>query len=174
MKRLLAVFIVLGLCCAAKATVVSLEDEGSTITATPGETLVLELVADEPLSEFDAIISITGDATITGAMSSADSLDYGWWPVPFGNWIEPIYGPSSVEIGAETFDGHPPGAVGYVEITYGSGTVVVSLAQGNSIPLQPWRPLPLPDCSSGVLTIVPEPATIFLLGIGAVLLRRRC
>jgi len=170
MKRLLAVFIVLGLCCAAKATVVSLKDEGSTITATPGQAIVLELEADGLLSAFDAIASFTGDATITGAMSSADSIDYGW-PVVFGNWINPIYHTNSVEIGAETLGDHAPGDIGYVEITYGSGAVIVSVACGNSIPLGLWGPLP--DCSSVVLTIVPEPATIFLLGLGAVLLRKR-
>lgn len=170
MKRLLAVFIVLGLCCAAKATVVSLEDEGSTITATPGQALVLELVADELLSKFDAIISITGDATITGAMSSADSIDYGW-PVVFGNWINPIYRTNSVEIGAETLGDHAPGDIGYVEITYGSGAVIVSVAWGNSIPLGLWGQLP--PCSTGVVTIVPEPGSILLIGLGAVLLRKR-
>ncbi len=172
MKRLLIIFFVLGICGTAQGIMISLENEGSTITATAGEVMIIELEADELLYKFDAIVSFTGDAAITGAMSSADSMDYGWG-VAFGNWINPIYRTNSVEIGAEILGNHLPGPVGYVEITYGSGTVVVSLAQGNSIYL-PAGWWPLPECSSGVLTIVPEPATIFLLGLGgAVVLRRR-
>lgn len=171
MRWLLIIFVVLGICSTAQSVMISLENEGSTITASAGEAMVIELLADELLFKFDAIVSFTGDAAITDAMSSADSMDYGW-PVVFGNWINPIYGLDSVEIGAETLGGHLPGPVGYVEITYGSGTVVVSLAQGSSIYLPAvWGPLP--ECSSGVLTIVPEPATILLLGLGAVVLRRR-
>jgi len=171
-KKLLAVFIVLGLCCAAKATVVSLKDEGSTITATPGQALVLELVADDSLFMFDAIISVAGDATITDAMDSASAVDYGWFVV-FDNFITPIYRENSVEIGAESIPepGHPGGDIGFVEITYGSGAVIVSVACGNSIPLGFWGQLP--PCSTGVVTIVPEPASILLLGLGVVILKRR-
>lgn len=172
MKRLLAVLIVLGLCGAAGATtvpVVSFEDEGTTIITTPEGVVSLDIVTDSPFNILHAIVTVEGDAIITGAMNSSDADQYGWDPTfP----LDPIgLGTKSVELGGVAFPGTATGTIAYVEITYGSGEVVVS-----GWPRRPTMPGPPPPpvyFSDGVVTIIPEPATFLLFGLGALLLHRR-
>jgi hypothetical protein len=172
MKKLFAVLMVLGLCGAASGANVSLQDEGTVIDASAtGGVVILNVFTTDTLFSLDALISFTGDATITGALSSADSAGYGWDP---GFPIDPIFGSSDVEIGGTTFGAAPGGVVGYVEITYGSGTVTVSIAGaqgfGGSIDGATFAPATF---SGGTVDIIPEPATIALLGFGALALLRR-
>ncbi len=146
--------------------VLSFVDEWQTIITTPGSVVRLEIETNETMFVFMASIEVDGDAIITGAISSADADDYGWDNVSYP--IDPIgLGTKTVEIGAEIFSGNSGPLVAYVEVTYGSGNVIVS---GHPVPL---FPNPTNEFSPGVVTIVPEPATLVLLVLGALTLRRK-
>jgi hypothetical protein len=174
MKKLLAVLIVLGLCRAASATTVSLEDEGTTIITSPGSVVVLNFVVDASLIELNVLVNVTGDATITDAISTVDAASYGWDPMfsvdPMFSFDPTGLGTTTAEIRMSNFDGNGPGVVGYVDVYYRSGEVVVSVAEGPyyGIPEQP-----IPHFSTGVVTIIPEPATILLFGLGVLMVKTR-
>ena len=169
MKKLLAVLIVLGLCGAAGATTVSFEDEGTTIITTPGGIVSLDIVTDWNLLALDAIVCITDGAWIIDVEYSGDPDEPPFIPLP----QPPVGGPGYMEFGCVWFAGSPDGAVATIQIRYESGEVVVSLAPGDSFG-GTWDAAYLPaDFSDGIVTIIPEPATLLLLGLGAVLLRRR-
>ena len=171
MKKLLVLVLVLGFSGLASAVpVVFFADEDQTITATPGSVVVLNIETVEILTGIDLTIEVDGGATITGAMSIADCGDYGWDPSLSGDPLG--LGTDTVEILAGSFLGNSGPVVGYVAITYGGGQVIVSGG-----PLEPPEPMPGPEppsyFSHGVVTIIPEPGTILLLGLGGLMLRKR-
>jgi hypothetical protein len=175
MKKLLALLLVLGMSSLASATTVSLTDEGMTIDATPGDTVTLTISSDATpgIVAFDAIITVTGGDIISAAMDGGDA-DYGTygWDVGF-----PIYaigvGTSSVEIGGGNFMGNVNTIIGWVDVAYEGGTQVVDIAPGVAHGGNGDTGLNPLTYSSGVVTIVPEPMTIALLGLGGLALLRR-
>ena len=172
MKKLFAVLMVLCFCGAASASMVSLELEGTTISTAPG-VVIINIATDTPLYALDAVVTVTGGDLITQAMSPTDAATYGYDPI--GYPINPIGVPGAVvELGGTTFSGQSNLICGYVEVTYTGGTQLVSLAGGTALGGSFDNQFMTPGFSSGVVTIVPEPMTIALLGLGGlVLLRRR-
>ena len=171
MKKLFALLVILALCGAANAATVSLVDEGTTIAATGGVEYTLEITSTGPLFSLDLLISVSGDATITGAMGQ-DASDYGW---DAGLDSDPIYGTGNVNIGASNFNNAPGPLVAYIKVTYGSGEVVVSIEDsvasiGGSVDGTTYGDI---DVSTGTVTLLPEPMTIALLGLGGLFIRRR-
>jgi hypothetical protein len=161
MKKLLAVLIVLGLCGTASATL-SFIDGGKTIITPPGGVVHLNIVTNSPLYFLDVIAGIDGEAIITGAMHISDCVNYGWDPTLS---FDPVgLGTKEVELGAGALTANVGPEVAYIQVTYGSGVVVVSGCDASY-----WPPVPFPD----FVTIIPEPATLLLLGLGAVLLIRK-
>jgi hypothetical protein len=170
MKKLFTTLIILILCSTANAvTTIRLVDEGTVIDASlTGGVVKLEIENDNGLSAMDVVANITGDGLFSGAMNLADCSAYGWDPTLS---MDPIFTAGQVEIGAGTM-GTVYGLCGYVEVTYtGPVEAVISLHGGGYYPFPIYDP---PIISPGVVTIIPEPATLALLGLGAlVLLRRR-
>jgi hypothetical protein len=177
MKKLLAVLMVLGICGAANATNISLQDEGTTITASPGVVVTINILTDAPLITCDALITVTGDViygddVITDALSKSTAAAYGWDPTlsfdPLG------LGTSVVEIGGGLGVGVNSGpVVGFVDVLYTGGQQFVSIAGATGFGGSYDEQYNTPDFSAITLTIVPEPATIALLGLGGLALLRR-
>jgi hypothetical protein len=169
---------VLVFCAAANATSIRLTDEGITITATPGQSITLTLtVSGGSLICLDAIFSITGNGTFTGGMSTTDCANYGWQQGVAPPW--PIISAGSAEISGGNFSYGVSGIVGYATLTYNGGIVVVSVRDGglDGIFCGTWDGFTYnpaqPGFSTGVVTIVPEPITLVLLGLGGLFIRRR-
>lgn len=180
MKKLLIVSIVLLLSVPASATTsVFLTDANTTINAAPGSIVQLTIssnadgVTNFGISYFDCIATVTGGDVITGTLNLANCAAYGWDPGL--SWDPRGVGTASVEMGAGTLiaNGNLNAIIAYVDVAYTGGTQVVDIAPcfcfGGSadVVLDP-----LYFVSDGVVTIIPEPATLLLLALGGLLLRR--
>lgn len=171
MKKLFAVLMVLCLCGAANASMISLVDEGTVIDASLTAGVVkLEIQSDAGLSGLNLIVAITGDGIISGAMNLGDCASYGW---DASLSYDPIYSAGQVEITGGGM-ANVMGSAGFVEITYaGPLDVVVSLL-GDGPHGGSWGVDYTPATySPGFVTIIPEPMTIALLGLGGLALLRR-
>jgi hypothetical protein len=181
LNKLLPIALVLAFSLQAGATTISLTAEGTTINATPGSTVHLTIssnadgVNNFAFAFFDCIIAVTGGDVITSAISTVDAHVYGWDATlsfdPDG------LGTESVEIACGNFLAPLIAIIGYVDVAYTGGTQVVGIEPGYSFGgggghNHDIMGYPL-IFSTGVVTIVPEPATLLLLTLGALLLRKR-
>ncbi len=180
MKKLFTLLLILYMASLAGATTISLTDENTTITATPGSTVTLTISSNADgvnnlgLLSMDVIITVNGGDIITDALHLAIAASYGWDPAfsapPIG------LGTASVEICAGSVDfvnGNLFPIIGFVDLAYTGGTQVVSIALGDSCNPSYDIMYQKPIVSTGVVTIVPEPATLVLLGLGALTILRR-
>ncbi len=177
MKKLLIMMLVLCVTSLASATTISLTDEGTQVSAMPGDTVTLTISSDGATAlgiiSMDTVLTVSGDV-ITGAMNLTDCASYGWDPGFSDN--PKFLGTTSVAVagGSSNFTtGNIAAIVGYVEVAYTGGIQVVSIAAGMN-----WGGSYLLDGSSpvysqGIVEIVPEPMTIALLGLGGLFMLRR-
>jgi hypothetical protein len=173
MKNLLIVMLVLGLTSLASAVTVSLVDEGTIIDVAAGTTVRLNVVADGGLIGLDAIATVVGGDVVSAAPGVADAPGLGWDP---GFSFDPLdVGTAAAEIGFGTFGASPvdPSIAGWFDIAYTGGTQVITLTGGQRHGGTTDSSFMPGVYSLGVVTIVPEPATIALLGLGALAFLRR-
>ena len=177
MKKLFAVLMVLCLCGAVSASMISLELEGTQIIAAPGDDVIINIATDTPLYGLDAVVTVTNGDIINKAMNPIDDPGnpnaYGWDMV--GYPITPIGVPGPVvEVGGTTFTGESNLICGYVVVAFtGTGPQVVSVAAGVKHGGSFDNEYNTPDFSTGIVEIIPEPMTIALLGLGGLFLLRR-
>ena len=95
-----------------------------------GDEVTVQVYSDVPLLGMDLGITITGDANITSAVSTADCDEYGWDP----SWpTDPLIDPTGwVYIHGVKWDADAEGVVGYIKFRYNSGQVSVSITEGEA------------------------------------------
>lgn len=165
MNKLLAISIVLVLSIPADVTAVSFEDEDTAIVTYPGAIVSLNIVDELGLGSLDTIVCITDGARIVDAMYEHEGVILPPYPV--------VEGPGCMEFGEFWSGNLPNGAVASVKIKYEVGGVVVSLSPGYSFGGTWYTDNTPANFSTGVVTIVPEPATFLLLALGAVFLTKK-
>ncbi len=181
MKKLLIITLVLCMTSLAGATTISMTDEHTTITATPGSDVTLYISSDAATSglgliSFDAVVTVTGGDVIVDALGNNPCFFY-----PCFGWEPPLtppigLGTPTVEIGGGATNfitGNLEPIIGFVVVAYTGGTQVVDIGPGMS-----WGGSYLingspPVFSTGTVEIIPEPATLALLGLGALAILRR-
>jgi len=96
----------------------------------PNQEITVQIQTDTPLFCMGLGITVTGDATITGAVSTADCNDYGWDP----DWpTDPYIDPEGwVYVSGVSWLGEANGVVGYIKFRYNSGEVSVSITEGDA------------------------------------------
>lgn len=171
MKKLLVLMLVLGMTSLAGASIVSLVDNGLTISASPGDTVKVLVTSNTGLLGLDVIGTVIGGDIITGAMNKSNAAVYGWDAVGFP--IDPIgVGTAEAEIAGANFSGNMLTIVGYFDVLYTGGEQHFSIRPGMVFGGSSDIYFEVPSIA-GMVTIVPEPATIALLGLGGLALLRR-
>jgi len=122
MRAVLITLLVVGFACTVSAGSISFVGEG--FIPEPNQEVTVQIQTDTPLLCMDACIAVTGDATITTAMNTADCNQYGWDP----SWpSDPYIDPNGwVEISGVKWESDANGVVGYFKFVYHSGEVTVS------------------------------------------------
>ena len=163
MKKLLVLMLVLGMASAANATVLSWSEDAITIGAIDG-TAVVQLVADDAITfsaskwvgyspattSLGSITSITARAAAGSSPVIEDpaTTTYdGWWTVQSRDVDEPFTLASGSQYDV-TIQGYVTGTFGLDSDSYGTNDVLE-------------------------VTVLPEPMTIALLGLGGLFLLRR-
>jgi alpha-tubulin suppressor-like RCC1 family protein len=95
-----------------------------------GDEVTVQIYTDTPLFCMGLIITVMGDANITGAVSTADCNEYGWDP----DWpTDPYIDPEGwLYISGVSWEGQAEGVVGYLKFRYNSGEVTVSIIEGDA------------------------------------------
>jgi hypothetical protein len=188
MKKLLALVLVLGIASMSMAAVgatISLVGpaEGEKGSATnpllPSETCVIMVVSDAPILSLDAIVSLQGLASITGATDVATGVAKHGWDAGFA--ADTAMTARSATFAAGNFNGLGGAGKVLAEIVVHCDgedlvPVVVDIIGndqlGGSVNIDGLSLAAFSDVSALVYQI-PEPMTMSLLGMGALALIRR-
>jgi len=176
MRSFLALALVLGLASTAIAALqISVNGElnpGNDITIGIDETVVISIWTNTAIADMDGVDYIMGADTSLGQFDWSGAT---YSPIPWSNeikgtWPDPPAG----------YDGFW-GQVANLGTSVASGTVLVNnvvfegVGEGDAvITLYNWPTVgPLEELDSVSIQIIPEPATLALVGLGGLLLRRR-
>jgi hypothetical protein len=182
MKKLLVLILVLGISSVANAVLVDMTVGGTTITRTASGSVTLYVTASDSgdgakLGDIDALMTVTGGDVISGAMNLSDCASYGWDVSLSANPVG--LGTAGVQMdGGMASTAGTLGVVGYVTIAYTMGnkdvvTVNFSEYYGGSYDTNFNEVMSDSFSTLGGVTIIPEPMTMALLGLGGLFLRRR-
>jgi len=120
----------------------SVELAGEGFIPEPNQEITVQIQTDTLLFCMGLIITVTGDANITGAVSTADCNIYGWDP----DWpTDPYIDPEGwLYISGVSWEGQAEGVVGYLKFRYNSGEVTVSIIEGDAYDAN-CEPVPISD-----------------------------
>lgn len=124
----------------------------------------------------DVVISVAGAAEIVSATGIANAADFGWDALTSN---DPIFSTNNVEIGLATVIGNYKSAGQAAKITLkalNAGTVVLSIANGNAFEnysMDAFFGKPRVEGSLAIYQTAPEPVTVALLFLGALLCKKR-
>jgi len=185
MKKLLVLAVVLGISATTFGVSASLQSDKSAYN--PGETAVISIVADFTASGFGFRL-LEDDASITGKVAVGTIYsgynmglnDGTGYVVNSGNVLFQRTGGDAVSGSAFTMMGGtnaPAGTALYTfDYTIDSGITApctINLSFGNDVYVVNSADAASIAATGVALDVVPEPATLALLGIGGLLLRRR-
>ncbi len=123
MSKFIVGLLMVGISTVAYAGSISLVGEG--FIPEPNQEITVQVQTDTPLYIMEVFATVTGDANIITAMSSADCNQYGFDP---GWQIDPYIDPNGwVYFGGISWPNEANNVVGYFTFTYHSGEVVVSI-----------------------------------------------
>ncbi|NQT04010.1 MAG: PEP-CTERM sorting domain-containing protein [Planctomycetes bacterium] len=168
MKRLLLLMLVLGMASSANAVLIQVDgqDPGQAVDITEGFTSVISVVSEDTSSWLGYIIVEEGG---TGILGDAARLDAAGDIGTFSVYTEAGWGAGYELTVSMSQGGVPAIAVGpQFTINYSGG--VLGETARISLFLDPSYENPV---DSVAITIVPEPMTVILLGLGGLFLRRR-
>ncbi len=168
MKRLLLLMLVLGMASAANAALIQIngQDPGQAIDIAEGVTSVISVVSEDTSSWLGYIIVEDGG---TGALTDAVNLNAAGDMGAVSAYTGAGWGAGYELIASMGQGGVPAIAVGQQFTINYSGGVLGDTAT-ISLFLDPEYGVP---ADSVAITIIPEPMTVILLGLGGLFLRRR-
>jgi len=178
MKKLLALLLVLCVASFASASMVTIVGPGP---GQPGsaedpleesELVTILVTSDTGLYGLDAILTVSGPGTIVDAVRKANCVSYGW---DSSLSFDPIITGATAEVGVGNFNGNANVTVGYFTIHCdGPGDVIITLSPGMAFGGSMDVNFGVPTIAGSlVIHQIPEPATIALLCLGGLLLRKK-
>ncbi|AQQ70266.1 hypothetical protein SMSP2_00610 [Limihaloglobus sulfuriphilus] len=176
MKNMMITTLFLLAVAAACGSTVKFTEDNQTLIRTPGSLVTLTVESTEELTTLSVIATMdTGSDTFAGGTGKADAATYGWTADLSKN---PVLsnGDQTIELELAYFplvptDSYPPldGTVGYVAFTYNGGNVQISLSNGSQLTLD--KNSQTVGAIASTVTVVPEPATVLVFGIGGLIMR---
>ena len=196
MKKLIVLMLVLGLANVASAVITYTPTVGGSnadVEAGAGDVIYLDIsatgAADYLMATGELVLTITGDAAFTDISALTYEPDNAMWDPGVGLIVNTVLDDAAtLRVSAATVQtmslfwmAMPGEPIGNIGVTYGgTGDATITIAPNNSP--NPWGNTVYVvgasafddlQAAGGSIMIVPEPATIALLGFGGLALLRR-
>ena len=176
MKKMLAVLLVLSISSLSSAAVVGLVEPSAPVD--PGTEVIIKVVTDTKLLSLGALVTVEGPGEIIAGTSAADGAAKFGWDAALS--MDTAVDGASAAFTASNFNGMPAdvapglGIVGELTFVAGEADAILTIANdptfGGSFTLAGATP----EYGAPItVSVIPEPMTLSLLGLGGLALIRR-